>query len=117
MSIWRQWSTRASSTISSIAAAHALYEFITDDMMPSSELSSDALATTRFALNCQDPDILVDLRRLNGRPKNELFDSFCAKMAEIVEVRVDDRRHGEFPLLCTYMLPWIKWLYSLVYGA
>jgi hypothetical protein len=46
-----------------------------------------------------------------------MFDPFWAKMAEVVEGRVDDRRHGEFPLLCTlYMLLWMKWLYSLMYG-
>ena len=37
-------------------------------------------------------------------------------MDEVVEDRVDDRRNGEYPLLCPYMLLWIKWLYSLVYS-
>jgi hypothetical protein len=81
--------------INSTADAQALYEFVTGDLMPSNSLSQDAIATSRYALNCQDPDIIVDLRKLNGRPKNELFDPFWAKIVVVVEGRVDDRRHGE----------------------
>jgi hypothetical protein len=103
--------------ISCTTAAQALYEFITGDLMPSTSLSPDALAAARFALNCQDPDIIVDLRKLNGRPKSELFDPFWAKMAEVVEGRVDDRRHGELSLLCIYILLCITRLHRLVYGA
>jgi hypothetical protein len=82
--------------ISSRAAAQAVYEFITGDVMPKSTLSSEAIAAARFALNSQDPDIIVDLRKLNGRITNDLFDPFWAKMAAVVEGRVDDRRHGEY---------------------
>jgi hypothetical protein len=97
------------SFISSTSAAQALYEFVTGDFMPSSSmLSPDSLAAAKFALNCQDPDIIVDLRKLNGRPKNQLFDPFWAKMAEVVEGRVDDRRHGKLPLLCIILIC-IKW--------
>jgi hypothetical protein len=81
--------------ISSKAVADALYEFITGDAMPKSTLSTDAIATTRFALNCQDPDIIIDLRKLNARVTNDLFDPFWAKMVVVMEGRVDDRRHGE----------------------
>jgi hypothetical protein len=66
--------------INSTADAQALYEFVTGDLMPSNSLSQDAIATSRYALNCQDPNIIVDFRKLNGRPKNELFDPFWAKV-------------------------------------
>ena len=90
--------------ISSKAAAHALFEFITGDAMPKSTLSTNAIATARFALNCQDPDIIVDLRKLNARVTNDLFDPFWAKMAVVVEGRGDDRRHGEMFHYCIVLL-------------
>ncbi len=82
--------------IGNTAAAQALYEFITGNVLPKSSFGSEALATTRFALNCQDHDIIVDMRKLNARVNNELFDPFWAKMAMVVEGRVNDRRHGEY---------------------
>ena len=89
--------------INSTADAQALYEFVTGDLLPLSTMSTNAIAASRYALNCQDPDIIVDLRKLNGRPKNALFDPFWAKMVVIVEERVDDRRHGEL-LLCMHSI-------------
>ena len=49
-----------------------------------------------FALASRDPDIIQDLRALNGRPKSDLFDAFWAELAKLVQEhsRVDDRRHG-----------------------
>jgi hypothetical protein len=38
----------------------------------------------------------VDLRKLNARVTNDLFDLFWAKMVVVVEGRVDDRGHGEY---------------------
>jgi hypothetical protein len=57
--------------------------------MPKSTLSLEAIAAARFALNSQDPNIIVDLRKLNGRFTNDLFDPFWAEMAVVVEGRVD----------------------------
>jgi len=82
--------------ISSRAATQAVYEFITGNIMPKSSLSTKAFAAARFALNCQDTGIIVDLRKLNARVTNDLFDLFWAKMVVVVEGRVDDRRHGEY---------------------
>jgi len=48
--------------VSSKAAAHALYEFITGDAMPIITLGTEAIAAARFALNCQDSDIIIDPR-------------------------------------------------------
>ena len=101
MSTWRLWSTK--NFINSTTVAQALYEFVTGDLLPLSGMSTDAIAASRYALNCQDPDIIVDLRKLNGRPKNDLFDPFWAKMAVIIDGRVDDRRHGEL-LVCMHRI-------------
>jgi len=101
--------------------AQALYdEFITGYLMPSNSLSQDAIATSRYAPNCQDSDIIVDLRKFNGRQKHELFNPFWAKMVVVVEGRVDERWHGELPL-CMYCiaLQFIGLIlsYHIVYGV
>ena len=95
--------------VSSKAVAHALYEFIIPDAMSKSTLITEAIASARFALNCQDPDIIIDPRKLNARVTNVLFDPFGVKIAVVVEGRVDDRWHGEmfhycFVLLCLFYL-------------
>jgi hypothetical protein len=83
------------------AAAQVMFEFIIGDHMPNDAIGADSEAAARYALNSQDDDIIVDLRKLNARPKDPLFDKFWAKMATVVEGRVDDRRHGE--LMCLMM--------------
>ncbi len=82
--------------INSSAAAQAVYEFITGNVMPKSSLSTESISAATFALNCRDPDIMIDMRKLNGRVNNALFDPFWAKMAVVVEGRVSDRRHGKY---------------------
>ena len=76
----------------------AIFELITNVVMSTRFVSPDIIASAKFALNCQDPDIIADPRRLNARPTDILFDPFWAKMAKMVVGRVDDHRHGEFPL-------------------
>ena len=93
--------------VSSKAATHTLDEFIIGDAMPKSILSTKAIAAARFALNCRDPDIIIDMRKFNARVTNVLFDPFWAKMVVVVEGHVDDRRQGEmfhycFVLLCLF---------------
>ena len=49
----------------------------------------------------------MDMRKLNARPKHKnynTFDQFWAKMAEMVEGRVNDRRHGKFINLATHVV-------------
>ena len=60
--------------ISNIAAAQPVYEFLTSNVMPKSSLSTKAIAAARFALNCRDPYVVVDMRKMNGRVNNALFD-------------------------------------------
>jgi hypothetical protein len=57
----------------------------------------DILVIPEVDLATQDPDIMHDLRILNGRPKNKLFDIFCSEIESLLEshARVDDRLHGE----------------------
>ena len=84
------------SFVSSTAAAHAIFEFITGDRMATTCVTQeDAVEAARYALNCPDNDIIVDMRRLNARPKGDAFDKLWAKMSELVEGRVNDRRHGD----------------------
>jgi hypothetical protein len=70
--------------VSSTTAAQAIFEFITGDQLETQLLSEDAASAARYALNCQDSDIIVDMRKLNARPKHNTFDQFGAKMAEMV---------------------------------
>jgi hypothetical protein len=57
-------------------------------------VNSDASEVAKFALNCRNPDIVTDLRTLNARPRNDAFDQFWAMMAQVVDGRVNDRRHS-----------------------
>jgi len=59
-----------------------------------------------FALLTQDEDIALDLRTLNGRPKDPAFDPFWAKAKLLLEEykKVDDRRHGALLLFLFLLL-------------
>ena len=49
-------------------------------------------------LTIGDPDILLDLQKLNGNIKVTLFDDFCTELSLFLEEvipAVDDQRHGE----------------------
>jgi hypothetical protein len=84
--------------ISIKATTQVVYEFINGNVLPKSSIGAEALSSARFALNCQDLDIIVDMRKLNARVTSDLFEPFWAKMAMVVEGRVNDRRHGEYDL-------------------
>ena len=81
--------------VSNELAVQAIFEFIIGDQMDTHINCEVATEATRFALNCHDSDIIVDMRKLNARPNHNTFDKFWSKMAKIVERRVSDRRHGE----------------------
>ena len=52
----------------------------------------------KAVLAVENPDIILDLRSLNGKPKSALFDSFWAELSSFLEEinpAVDDCRHGE----------------------
>jgi len=81
--------------VNSTYATHAMYEFITGARMPAQTNCIEALTAARYAINYQDPEVIVDLRKLNARMNNPAFDPLWACMAEIVEGRVEDRQHGK----------------------
>ena len=66
------------SFINSKAAACAIYTYLTGDLLPRERCKGkdDALVVAEVALAAQDPDTIPDLRILNGRPKNKVFDLF-----------------------------------------
>ena len=47
-------------------------------------------------VNTEDPDIVLDLRKLNSRPAvyDPFFEKAAAFIASQIETAVDDRRHG-----------------------
>jgi len=66
------------SFINSKAVACAIYTYLTRDLLPHERYKGkdDALVVAEVALAAQDPDTIPDLRILNGRPKNKVFDLF-----------------------------------------
>ena len=49
-------------------------------------------------LATDDPDIILDLRKLNGNPKSTKFDAFWSELASYLEeatLAVDERRHTD----------------------
>jgi len=85
--------------VSITAVAQAIFEFITGDQMDAHLASEVKIEAARYSLNCQDSDIIVDMRKLNARTKHNTFEMIWAKMVEMVEGRVIDRRHGEFKIV------------------
>ena len=86
------------SFISSKAAAMAIYEYVSGEMMPrdANKAKDTAIRMAELVLSTQDFDIVQDLRMLNGRPESPLFDLFWMELKKLLEshARVDDRRHG-----------------------
>jgi hypothetical protein len=87
------------SFIHSKAVACAIYKYLTGNLLPRERCKGkdDVLVMAEVALATQDPDIIHDLRVLNGRPKSKLFDVFWSEIKTLLEshARVDDRRHGK----------------------
>ena len=67
----------------------------------SAEYSSESRVderVTRALLDVSDPDIVLDLRRSNGKPNNTIFDSFWSELQtylDEINPAVDERRHGK----------------------
>ena len=81
---------------STFVVAAAIFEFIAVDRMATSSVhQSESATAAKYALSCPDFDIIIDMRKLNARSKGDTFNMFCAKMAELVDGRMDDHRHGE----------------------
>ena len=65
------------------------------------EYSSEADVDERVAkavVELDDPDIVLDLRKLNGKPNSTMFDEFWHELQlymDEVNLAVDERRHGD----------------------
>ena len=56
------------------------------------------MRVAKAVLATGDPDVLLDLRKLNGNPRSTHFDNFWEELSlflDEVTPAVDDRRHGE----------------------
>jgi phosphatidylethanolamine-binding protein (PEBP) family uncharacterized protein len=62
--------------VNNVAVDQAIYEFITSDKLSINFVNPDVAHAAKFALNCQDPDIVLDMRKLNARPNNDIFYMF-----------------------------------------
>eukprot|EP00873_Tetraselmis_striata_P014838 jgi/Tetstr1/435102/TSEL_024070.t1 len=84
--------------VSSKAAAQAIFEFVTGDVVPAQAQSKVGLATAFFALSSQiSKDLILDMRQLNGRHNNKLFDPLWDAVLTLMDEnykRVHDRRHA-----------------------
>lgn len=110
--------------IASKSAMVAAFQFITGQFnasaavhFPSDKTLQDQrpIIAAELAMLSNDPDIILDLRSLNGRVSDPAFDAFWQKVDSLLEEykRVDDRRHGEqyintLMLLTLAILNWCR---------
>lgn len=78
----------------------SIYRELSDDSASAPTLQQQVVDTrvANAVLATGSPDIMLDLRKLNGNPKSTLFDDFWLELSaflEEVNPAVDDRRHGE----------------------
>ena len=98
----RYISLRSSTSSSSKAMLRNMYKFLTGDCS-SSRSSTEKVVDARIStladqiFELDEPEILLDMRKLNGKPDSSMFDEFWKELSVyLVEVSpaVDDRRHG-----------------------
>ena len=78
----------------------SIYRDLTDDSFTAESVLQQKVdeRVAKAVLAVESPDIMLDLRKLNGRPKSAHFDEFWAELSRFLEEinpAVDDRRHGE----------------------
>ena len=70
-----------------------MYNYLTRDHLPRERYKGkdNAMDMARLALASQDFDIVHDMRELNGRPRNTLFDLFWGEIKTLLEshARID----------------------------
>ena len=77
-----------------------MYQALTDDASsaPTAQQRAVDERVAKALLEIEAPEIIFDLRKLNGNPKATHFDDFWAELSTFLEEinpAVDDRRHGE----------------------
>ena len=81
------------------AVLRDIYRFTTDDESAGSSQKEEEVDNrlVNFLLESNDTDLLWDLRKLNGRPKNPAFDPFWQEIQKYKDAfaAVDERRHSD----------------------
>ena len=82
------------------AVLRHMYRFLTNDCSAADCAATAAVddRVAKFALNSDDPDLIYDLRKLNGRPTDPRFDRFWNEMQAFLDEKVmavNERRHGD----------------------
>ncbi len=78
---------------------HMFHSLVQDESAPSSSNEAevdDRLAT--YLIKMDEPDVILDLRKLNGKPGSSTFDRFWLELRDYLEEigpAVQERRHGE----------------------
>jgi hypothetical protein len=72
---------------------------VNDESAPSSHVEAEVDGRlAKFLLDMNDPDIVLDLRKLNGKPSLSKFDAFWLELHSYLEeigLAVQERRHGD----------------------
>ena len=92
--------------INSVVAACAIYELIDGGITDRSHGAVVQLRDLPLG-DLDDEGIIDDLRRLNGRPANQLFDVFWAELDMMLEenAQVQERRHGDEVSFMPFAVP------------
>ena len=91
------------------AVLRDIYRFTADDesARSSQKEEDDDKCLVNFILESNDTDLLWDLRKLNGHPKNPAFDPFWQELQKYIDefAAVDERRHSDilYLLVATYI--------------
>ena len=85
---------------SNLRVFHNMFRsLVHDESEPSSHVESQVDdRTVKYLLDMDDHDIILDLRKLNGKPSSSTFDVFWLELHQYLEVigpAVQERRHGE----------------------
>ena len=69
----------------------------------------------RAVVNLDDPELVLDLRRMNGKAQSSLFDAFWGELQahlDEINLAVDERRHDQGCLVAFWTL--VKLLTMLI---
>ena len=73
------------------------YDYVSRNSLNVGSEKESALRIGAFISGCDSSEILIDLRRLNGRPKSPKYDDFWEEIQTLFneyQTAVHERRHG-----------------------